>query len=95
MNAMAFGKNILDYTHILNVEEALVMTSSDDSHNQIVLGLLDIIDKTFMILYTIAIALYLVTIVLFAEYILVKKECLLQRVSSIIFHLFGILNGKG
>ena len=95
MSEKAFNENVVDYTHILAVNEAVVMTSSNESHDPLSLGFLDIVDRNFLMLYALAFALYLVTIILFAKYLLIKKESLLQRVSSIIFYLFGILNGKG
>ena len=95
MNAKAFDENVVDYIHILEVAQAVVMTSSDESHDPLALGLFDIVDKNIMILYALAIVLCMVTIVLFTKCLLIEKETLLQRVGSIVFHLFGTLSGQG
>ena len=90
-----FSKNIVDFSHLFNVEESVILTTFDDSLVKTEFSVLDVFDKWTLIVFAFIFVIDVLAFTLFDDYLLVKKANFIDQALSIIFFLFGTLCGKG
>ena len=84
-----YHAKILDFTHYLNVEESVVMTRFDNSLNFKYLHAYDILGDTSFSSIVIMV-IFTIIITLMGKSILVNKESICQRFTTVTLSIIGI-----